>query len=154
MDLGSRCHRNVFESNSVLSLYKRVALSKGDFRCAMISDFAVVVGAHSRKGTTLIAGGVYPSISFGPTRWNPSDDSTRGAETCRSPVAGLSRRRANWVWLALLLYKVSPGHQLSALRAFPSGSPFAAIRAATWISTPLLDFPVKALLSLWPASFS
>ena len=155
-------HINVFESEAALSFYKRLALEGGDRRCALISDSAVVVGSHrkgrssarllrsslKRVGTTTIAGGLYTSLVFGPTRWNPSDDPTRDAplrtpsgiavssglsrEELRdlSSLRGLSRPRANWVRLALVLYTVAfdhPSRLVSAVRSFPSGSRFAAL---------------------------
>ncbi|CAE7284713.1 unnamed protein product, partial [Symbiodinium sp. KB8] len=144
-------HINVFESEAALSFYKRLALEGGDRRCALISDSAVVVGSHrkgrssarllrsslKRVGTTTIAGGLYTSLVFGPTRWNPSDDPTRDAplrtpsgiavssglsrEELRdlSSLRGLSRPRANWVRLALVLYTVAfdhPSRLVSAVR--------------------------------------
>ncbi|CAE7353024.1 unnamed protein product, partial [Symbiodinium microadriaticum] len=155
-------HINVFESDAALSFYKRLALEGGDRRCALISDSAVVVGSHrkgrssarllraslKRVGTTTIAGGLYTSLVFGPTRWNPSDDPTRdaplrtpsGIAVCSgltreelrdlSSLRGLSRPRANWVRLALVLVTVAfdhPSRLVSALRSFPSGSRFAAL---------------------------
>ena len=155
-------HINVFESGAALSCYKKAALGGGDRRCTLISDSAVVVGAH-RKGrssarllraslkkvsTTQIAGGIYASLVFGPTRWNPADDPTRDVQL-RAPAGtsvslglsrkelrelsslrGLSRPRANWVRLALVTFQAAFGHSsglVSALRTFPSGSRFAAL---------------------------
>ena len=155
-------HINVFESGAALSCYKKAALGGGDRRCTLISDSAVVVGAH-RKGrssarllraslkkvsTTQIAGGIYASLVFGPTRWNPADDPTRDVQLRvpagtsvslglsrqelreLSSLRGLSRPRANWVRLALVTFQAAFGHSsglVSALRIFPSGSRFAAL---------------------------
>ncbi|CAE7908265.1 tri1 [Symbiodinium sp. KB8] len=129
----SRQHINELESNSVLVLYKKLALAGGDLRSAVITDSSVVLGSHTkgrssaklirrslqRAGCTIIAGGLYPSVLFSPTRWNAADDPTRstdlrapfGFSLCKglsreelralSSLRLLTRARANWLLLAL-----------------------------------------------------
>ena len=157
----SKRHINALESDATLALYKRVALQGGDRRLAMITDSSVVRGAHSkgrssaklirqplrRASTTIIAGGLYPRVMFGPTRLNPSDDPTREVEL-RAPAGfqvsaqlsrqelrhlsslqGLSKPRANWVRLALLLHSAAFGNPTGlvvALRAYPTESRYGA----------------------------
>ncbi|CAE7233811.1 unnamed protein product [Symbiodinium sp. CCMP2456] len=143
---GSKRHINALESDATLALYKRIALEGGDRRCAIITDSSVVLGAHSKgrtsarvikqpvrkASTTVIAGGVYPGLSFGPTRWNVADDPTR-SEPLRKPsgvplcyglsrddlralsaLRGLSKPRANWVRLALGLSTEVTGRALGS----------------------------------------
>ncbi|CAE7205238.1 unnamed protein product [Symbiodinium sp. KB8] len=158
----SRRHINELESNSVLALYKRLALAGGDVRSSIITDSSVVLGSHTkgrssakvirrslqRAGCTIIAGGLYPSVLFGPTRWNAADDPSRDAELrapsgtslnkglSREELRGLSslkmltRPRANWLRLALLLhgsFYSGPTRLVSSLRAFPSEARFLAL---------------------------
>ncbi|CAE7228408.1 unnamed protein product [Symbiodinium sp. CCMP2456] len=167
-------HINALESDATLALYKHVALEGGDRRCAIITDSSVVLGAHSKgrtsarvikqpvrqASTTIIAGGVYPGLSFGPTRWNAADDPTR-SEQLREPAGvplcyglsrddlralgalrGLNRPRANWVRLALALSTASLDglpSLVSALRAFPSRARFLALPEVSPLA-PFMDF--------------
>ena len=70
-------HINVLESE----LYRDLA-RRGDLRFPVITDSSVVLGSHAKKRTstkllkaslrrcsaTIIAGGLYPGLLFGPTR--------------------------------------------------------------------------------------
>lgn len=147
-------HINVLESDSVVQLYKDLVLQGGDCRFLAITDSSVVLGAHQKGRTsakllapsirrgaaTLLAGGLYPAQLYSPTRLNPSDDPTRVVEVRRpqgsrlsdflplwdlAGLVNLSRPRANWVRLFLLVGSPCLERalaRLQALRDFPFGS--------------------------------
>ncbi|CAE7940138.1 unnamed protein product, partial [Symbiodinium sp. KB8] len=151
-------HINVFESGAALSCYKKAALGGGR------SSARLLRASLKKVSTTQIAGGIYASLVFGPTRWNPADDPTRDVQLRvpagtsvslglsrqelreLSSLRGLSRPRANWVRLALVTFQVPD------LRRFLRVSPTS--RFATRLSTRLLVFLVKAPSHAWPWFFS
>ena len=130
-----RAHINVLETMAVTSLFKEAIVGKAeDVRLNVLVDSAVAKGALAkgrsssfslqptlrRTATYLVAGGIFPSISFAPTRWNPADAPTR-EKPMPSPVpcsltdlvdsstlislhsVSLSRPFSNWVRLSLLI---------------------------------------------------
>ena len=100
-----------------------------------------------RAAALTIGGGLYPAFVFGPTRLNTSDDPTRRVplrEPCPASVVrdldedswtqlcglpGLSKPRANWLRLALLVSRPGPRKELVRAiadypcRACPSAAP-------------------------------
>ena len=128
-------HINIFESTVVNRLLKELSLTKPKNRCSIILDSNVGLSAHvkgrtpsfglrpclRRSGAIVVAGCLYPSYHFGPTRLNVADCPTRDYElppACLSVIpedadlgrlldlcslSNLNRRAANWVRLFLLL---------------------------------------------------
>ena len=133
-----RSHINVLEAGAVENLIHELAESEEDVRCNICVDSMVAKGAIAkgrsssfslqptlrRSAAYQVAGGVFPSISFSPTRWNPADAPTR-EKTMPPPVPHsilekcseeeirtshsypLPRPYANWVRLSLILIAVS-----------------------------------------------
>ncbi|CAE7778977.1 unnamed protein product [Symbiodinium sp. CCMP2592] len=166
-----RRHINVLESEAALQLYKYLVVLGGDLRFSLLTDSSVVLGSHRKGRSTafllapslrrasaiLLAGGLYPSLQFAPTRLNPADDPTRDKhcrEACGVPLhetvdpwslasfSHLSRARANWVRLFLLVGSPRPSSPASRLRAlwnFPRDSRFHC-RCFSAQGRRLLDF--------------
>ena len=142
-------HINIHESASVLKLLKAQAVSSPKSRFAVGVDSNVALSALAkgrspsyglrpvmrRAACVCIAGCLYPSYLFAPTRWNPSDSPTRNVEVvppvpfsicldlpfesllALSSASGLRRFLSNWARLALLVV----GRKLSAWTWVDSG---------------------------------
>ena len=149
MDLEETSHINIHESASVLKLLKAQAVSSPKSRFAVGVDSNVALSALAkgrspsyglrpvmrRAACVCIAGCLYPSYLFAPTRWNPSDSPTRNVEVvppvpfsicldlpfesllALSSASGLRRFLSNWARLALLVV----GRKLSAWTWVDSG---------------------------------
>lgn len=95
-------HINILEEASLLRLANSLARVKRPLRVVALVDSFVVRGATSkgrssskalstvlrRVGAVSVAAGLYFTLPFVPTRWNPADDPTRDAEL-RPPYPGL-----------------------------------------------------------------
>ena len=143
----STSHINILESHALLALLRRLTIAGGDCRFSVLIDSRVAKCAHAkgrsssrallpslRKAAALqVAGGLYASYSFAPTRLNIADDPTRDAElrpsSKRSCLDGLppaavqalnsfnfSGPYAGWIRLCLLLgiFPRSTAHDLCA----------------------------------------
>ena len=87
-------HINVLESNAYIAILRDQLRSGGDCRFTSLLDSRVAKGAHAkgrssaktlgpslRRGAAFqIAGGLYPSLGFAPTRLNTADAPTRDRE--------------------------------------------------------------------------
>ena len=134
----SRAHINVYEAATVSSLLKQLAWEQPSTRHNIVVDSRVALGAISkgrsssralqpvlrRSAAYQIAGDLYPSISFGPTRIIPADAPSRD-RPFEPPVdhslmdflegdvlpslhdARLSRPYSNWARLSLLIIFLS-----------------------------------------------
>lgn len=128
-------HINIHETASVVRLLKEQALTIPKSRFSVGIDSHVALSALAkgrtpsfglrpvvrRAGATCIAGCLYPSYHFSPTRYNPSDCPTRDVELplpsgssfadhldldglhALARVSGLKRFAANWSRLVCLL---------------------------------------------------
>lgn len=86
-----RSHINVLEAGSVENLMHELAEEEEDSRVNICVDSMVAKGAIAkgrssayslqptlrRSAAYQVAGGVFPALSFSPTRWNPGDIPTR-----------------------------------------------------------------------------
>ena len=128
-------HINVLESNAFVDLLRIKTLQGGSCRTFALLDSRVAKGAHAkgrsssramltslRKSAAYqIAGNIYPSLGFSPTRLNVADDPTRSVDLRQSsPHAildylklddalilhghALRRPFANWLRLVILAY--------------------------------------------------
>ena len=84
-------HINIFESRSLVELFKDVTIKGGDRRLAVLLDSRVAKGAHAKGRSSAlslrpsllracafaIAGNLHPSYGFAPTRLNTADAPTR-----------------------------------------------------------------------------
>ena len=84
-------HINVYESFSLVSLFKKLAKQGGDCRAVCLLDSRVAKGAHGKGRSSslalrgslqkscsyLIAGNIHPSYGFAPARLNTADAPTR-----------------------------------------------------------------------------
>ena len=91
-------HINVFESYSLVSLFKKLVTQGGDQRLVALLDSRVAKGAHGKGRSSslalrgslqkscayLIAGNLHPSYGFAPTRINNADAPTRLQELPQS----------------------------------------------------------------------
>lgn len=91
-----RCpsHINIFESYSLVSLFKKLVKQGGDRRFAALLDSRVAKGAHAKGRSSArslrtslqqacayaVAGNLHPSYGFAPTRLNAADAPTRFRE--------------------------------------------------------------------------
>ncbi|CAE7488234.1 unnamed protein product [Symbiodinium sp. CCMP2456] len=96
-------HINALETESVVSLLRGLAKSKGDSRPVCIVDSSCAKGALAkgrssahllrpalrRAGAICVAGGLFPAYAYGPTRLNVSDDPTRSADLREAAGASL-----------------------------------------------------------------
>lgn len=129
-----KAHINVYESAVVVSLQKQLLLESPSVRFNVVVDSLVSKGALAKgrssaltlspvlkqSSAVQIAGCLYPSYSYGPSKLNVSDDPSRGVpirEGSRfglleflSPedlrgveLTGLRRFQANWIRLVALL---------------------------------------------------
>ena len=133
-------------------LFKKLSLKGGDVRFPIIVDSSAARSslAKGRSSARLLgpclkraaalqtAGGLYPAVLYGPTRLNTSDDPTRDCGLVASSdretlvlLAGfrdLSRPRANWIRLTLLVGVKTGGAHLgqiiAALRDYPGSCRF------------------------------
>ena len=128
-------HINIHETAAVSRLYKQRAISSPKTRFSVGIDSNVALSALAkgrspsfglrpvlrRACCTCLAGCLYPSHHFAPTRWNTADCPTRDTELPQpsphsicsslsfrellrlSQVSSLRRYASNWVRLALLL---------------------------------------------------
>ncbi|CAK9114368.1 Uncharacterized protein SCF082_LOCUS52990 [Durusdinium trenchii] len=133
-------HINIQESFAAVCLFKKLAVSSP--RCRFVTAMDSNVSLSSlvkgrspsyglrpvmrKAGATLIAGCLYPSYHFGPTRLLPADHPSRDAEMPKPSlsflkgdededalydlmqVSGLRRHQSNWVRLCLLLLSELP----------------------------------------------
>ena len=142
----TRSHINILESHSYLALLKKLLVEGGDVRFSALLDSRVAKCSHAKgrssskaltpslqKAAALqVAGGLYGSLGFAPTRLNTADDPTREVDLRESSsqsilpaltVAGIQKlhsyqfRRpiASWLRLFILLGVLPPGLQASAL---------------------------------------
>ena len=166
----SHSHINILESHALLALLKKLTICGGDGRFSVLIELRVAKCAHAkgrssskallpslRKAAALqVAGGLYASYGFAPTRLNIADDPTREAEirpsSEKSCIAGLpfaavqslnsrnfSRPYAGWVRLCLLL------------GLLPRSTAFDLCAPSTLAPTnlaPAWIFPVGAILLL------
>ncbi len=127
-------HINIHEAAAVLRLLKNQALSKPRCRFAVGVDSNVALSALAkgrspsyglrpvlrRSACVALAGCLYPSYLFAPTRWNPADCPTRDVDfpapvdhgfaheldfdslLSLVPSSGLRRFLSNWARLSLL----------------------------------------------------
>ncbi|CAE7546574.1 unnamed protein product [Symbiodinium sp. CCMP2592] len=86
-----RSHINVLEAEAYVKVLRDLAVGQGDLRYTHVVDSSVTLGATSKGRSSTralrhvlqqnaalqIAGGLYPSVTFGPTRLNIADDPTR-----------------------------------------------------------------------------
>eukprot|EP00438_Fugacium_kawagutii_P033672 Skav204069 [mRNA] locus=scaffold3:515457:529911:- [translate_table: standard] len=144
----SKAHINVLETSTVVSLLERKIAQQPCSRLNVLLDSAVAKGALAkgrsssrcllpvlrRSAACQLAGNLYPSQSFAPTRLNVADDPTRERQL-RQPsqfsildfltleeVRGLHWRRASkgvagWIRLCILLSVLS---QAESSWTFPS----------------------------------
>jgi len=129
-----KAHINVYESAVVVSLQKQLLLESPSVRFNVVVDSLVSKGALAKgrsSAVTLspvlkqssaveIAGCLYPSYSYGPSKLNVSDDPSRGvpiregsrfdllkflspADLRGVELTGLRRFQANWIRLVALL---------------------------------------------------
>ncbi|CAE7224840.1 unnamed protein product [Symbiodinium sp. CCMP2592] len=110
-----RRHINVLESEAALQLYKDLVVHGGDLRFSLLTDSSVVLGSHRKGRSTafllapslrrasaiLLAGGLYPSLQFAPTRLNPADD---------RHVTSVAAKRAG----SLCMRRLTPGPLLAS----------------------------------------
>ena len=155
-------HINILESHALLALLKKLTIGGGDCRFSVLIDSRVAKCAHAkgrssskallpslRKAAALqVAGGLYASYGFAPTRLNVADDPTREAEirpssrsSCLNGLTpsaiqslnsrSFSRPYAGWIRLLLLLGFLPKGTAFD-LPAVSSHDPTSAVLA--WIS--------------------
>ena len=84
-------HINVLESRSLIALFRSLVLRGGDVRFAALLDSRVAKGAHAKGRSSAyalrpsllrgcayaLAGNLYPSLGFAPTKLNTADAPTR-----------------------------------------------------------------------------
>ena len=138
----TRSHINILESHSYLALLKKLVIDGGDIRYTALLDSRVAKCSHAKgrsssraltpslqKAAALqVAGGLYGSLGFAPTRLNVADDPTREQRlrdsSRRSAVEGLTigaiqklhtfqfqRPLAGWLRLVILIGVLPPGLQ-------------------------------------------
>ena len=158
-------HINILESHAYLALLKMLVLRGGDIRATTLLDSQVAKCSHAkgrssslaltpslRKAAALsIAGGVYGSLGFAPTRLNVADDPTRDVSQRLFSRLSISKHLdfatlqalhalqfprfiSGWLRLVILL-----GCMPSTLHAFP----------ATVEITSSISFPCWTWLALW-----
>ena len=129
-----KAHINVYESAVVVSIQKQLLLESPSVRFNVVVDSLVSKGALAKgrssaltlspvlkqSSAVQIAGCLYPSYSYGPSKLNVSDDPSRGvpiregsrfdllkflspADLRGVELTGLRRFQANWIRLVALL---------------------------------------------------
>ena len=165
-------HINLLETGVVVSLQKQLLAEGSSGRFVALMDSSVGKGALAkgrsssrslqpllrRSASIQLAGGLYFTYGFAPTRLNISDDPTREVEL-RQPVqhslfevmdfedlyqshfVGLARFQANWVRLVLLS---------TLLPAVGASPPIDHHQSSSWTFPFMLGFVLMTLLlSVW-----
>ena len=158
-------HINVLEARAYLKVLRDLAAEGGDLRYTHVVDSSVTLGAAAkgrsstralrglllRNAALQIAGGLYPTVAFGPTRLNVADDPTRNVRLrapCKHSLLELlkpqdlylacsfkqlRRPTANWLRLACLLVGFkSPRPLVGFLRAL--GAPWRKERTESLLA--------------------
>ena len=138
-----KAHINIYEASVVCSLLKELVKEEPDSKTNILVDSQVALGSVNKgrsSATSLqpvlqraaalqIAGGLFPGLSFAPTRSIPADHPTRGREipaavphSILELLSGidwqlfhaqkLPRPYANWVRLSLLILLIHPSQAL------------------------------------------
>ena len=158
-------HINVLEARAYLKVLRDLAAEGGDLRYTHVVDSSVTLGAAAkgrsstralrglllRNAALQIAGGLYPTVAFGPTRLNVADDPTRNVRLrapCKHSLLELlkpqdlylacsfkqlRRPTANWLRLACLLVGFkSPRPLVGFIRAL--GAPWRKERTESLLA--------------------
>ena len=138
----NRSHINILESHAYLALLKKLLIDGGDLRFSALLDSRVAKCSHAkgrsssraltpslRKAAAMqVAGGLYGSLGFAPTRLNIADDPTRLTPLRQSSASSIcdmipdvairrlharqfSRPVAGWLRLVILIGVLPPGLQ-------------------------------------------
>lgn len=138
-----KAHINVYEASVVCSLLKELVKEEPDKKTNILVDSQVAPGSVNkgrssatalqpvlqRAAALQVAGGLFPGLSFAPTRSIPADHPTRGRDipdavpySLLELLTGVDwqlfhaqkipRSYANWVRLSLLILLIHPSHAL------------------------------------------
>ena len=174
-------HINILESRSYVALAKQKVLQGGDCRFCALLDSRVAKGSHAKgrssslalrpsllRGCALnLAGNIYPSFGFAPTRLNTADAPTRSYDMpvpadssildflTLDQIASIhscqfSKSAANWIRLYILVaFCLVPGNACFPLDFVPTST--CGILADLWTFCSRLAIPVLCFIICFAA---